>query len=607
MSRFSTLALIGALFVCVPSLSAQTAPPSSSLAAPTRVFGPSGVRREAGNWLFNDSIFVAEGVNATSPGAPLFLPDLRRDRKAKLPFFKTTPTRGALNFATLPLPTLRQMSAPGFDFAALQAQLTAQIGAASRSTAWYAGWSLPTGNGPALSKAAIAPILKRLRAVLDAVAPTSALILEVNAATEPLQAIADIDAAAPSCDAVVLRVDAFDERDLWPLKMARRVAEEQKGYDLPILVAPAMPDISSPRLRQEWEARLAEFWMGGASGFLLPDALVPSWEATVRRNAGLFAGAVTLEDAAILPSLNPKTLQIFAALRAAGRIPLAGRLSDDDDKGESLFVVLDDATSLETLNRLEKTARAGGAIYLEGVPNLANKAIADKMALLTSTSIEVLPAPKNEVLTLDDLWLFGTARGREFSVVQRVKWTPKTTLAAQTRVKKGEASPFPTSAAKLASDANGLLLAPLGRGQVLWLAHTPLSSTDDATRRTFYAAIAGSLQASLASWKWASTEDETRGAGSLRAALRASSSGTPILALFNAGDADANIALSARSDAPVALDLGNEKELAATVVGYSSTINVQIPAHGWRWFAFGKTRVALDKERLAPRPKARNR
>lgn len=329
----------------------------------------------------------------------------------------------------------------------------------------------------------------------------------------------------------------------------------------------------------------------------------------MRRNAGLFTGAVTLEDAAILPSRNPKTVQIASVLRGVGRIPLVGRLADEkENRGESLFAVIDEGTTLQTLEGIEKAARAGASIYLEGVPNGQNKALVNKLAAMTSTSIEVLPAPKNDILTLDDLWLFGTARGREFGVVQRVKWTPKTSLAAQTRVKKGEASPFPSSAAKLTGDANGLLLAPLGKGQILWLAHTPTgSNADEIARRSFYAAIAGNLQTSLAKWKWASVEDETRGAGSLRVALRASKTGTPIVAVFNEGDSAAGIALSTRSDAPVALELGTEREIAATVVGYTSTIDVQIPARGWRWFAFGKTRAALDKERLAPRPKARNR
>ncbi|MBW3637687.1 MAG: hypothetical protein KY445_14675 [Armatimonadetes bacterium] len=610
MIRISHLALAGALFLALAPVEAQIAAPGASLGAPQRTLGPSGVRREAGSWLFNDSIFVAEGPNAALPNAPLFLADLRRDRKTRLPFFRVTPTRGALSFATLPLPTLREITAPDFNFAALQARLTAQIGQASRSGSFYAGWSLPTTveARASLSKEAVAPVIKRLRAVLDAVAPTSALILEVHTGSDPLGAAADIDAAAPSTDAVVLRAGALDAGDLWPLKMARRVAEEQNDYDLPIFVAPPTPD-ASPQARAAWETRLAEFWMGGATGFLLPDALVPSWEASVRRNAGLFAGAVTLEDAAVLPSRNPKTLQIAAILREVGRIPLVGRLADGkENRGESLLAVLDDATTLQKLEEIEKAARAGASIYLEGVPNLQNVALVNKLAAMTSTSIEVLPTPKNDILTLDDLWLFGTARGREFPVVQRVKWTPKASLAAQTRVKKGEASPFPSSAAKLTSDSNGLLLAPLGRGQILWLAHTPLApNADDAARRAFYAAIAGNLQASLASWKWATVEDETRGAGSLRVALRASSTGTPIVAVFNEGDSNASIALSARSDAPVALDLGNEREIAATVVGYTSTIDVQIPARGWRWFAFGKTRAALDKDRLMPRPKARNR
>ena len=38
-----------------------------------------------------------------------------------------------------------------------------------------------------------------------------------------------------------------------------------------------------------------------------------------------------------------------------------------------------------------------------------------KLADLTGTTIEVLPLPRPEVLTLSDAWLFGDARGRELS------------------------------------------------------------------------------------------------------------------------------------------------------------------------------------------------
>ena len=77
------------------------------------------------------------------------------------------------------------------------------------------------------------------------------------------------------------------------------------------------------------------------------------------------------------------------------------------------------------------------------------------------------------------------------------------------------------------------------------------------------------------------------------------------MALFNDGASDAAVTLSARSDAPVALDLQSEREFAAAVSGYSSTVQVTVPAQGFVWLAFGATRIALDKERLAPRPKAK--
>ena len=622
MSRFPYFLLAGALLISSPSY-AQTSNSPSSI---TRTVGIPGVRREAGAWLFNDSVFVAPGENFGAPGGPTFLPNLRRDKKNKLPLFRSATTRGPLNWATFPLPDFRTMSAPGFDFAGLQTQLAAQVNAARAQGRVFVGWSLPMGqlpNGaalPPLPKEAVTPVFKRLRAVLDAVAPDSALILEADAARNPLSCALDLDVLAPSCDAVLLRVSGESSGDFWPLKMARRDAEEQKDFDLPIFVAPSTSADSTAIS----DARWLEFWMGGATGFVLPDAQTPAWASVVARNAGLFAGAVTLEDAAVLPSLNPQTLRVVAQLRAAGRVPLIGRLPADDQtgpkNGESLFAVLDDATSIETLNGLDKAARAGNAIYLEGAPNLKNPTILTKMSDMTGTTIEILPAARNEILTLSDPWMFGDARGREVGVTQRFKWAIKGSLAAQARKKKGEDVLQAFSAAKLANDENGLLVAPLGKGRVIWLAHTPASvfsneaarrgilnvAPDEVARRAYYAAIAGNLQGALAAFGFASIEENTQNGGAIHLALRASKAGTPIIALFNDAGNDANVLLHARSDAPIALDLNTDREIAATVNGYSSNVKVTVPAHGFAWLTFGATRVTLDKERLAARPKARN-
>jgi hypothetical protein len=630
MSRTSPLALAAALFLATAPLYAQTPPPIPAATAPARVLGPSGVRREAGNWLFNDSIFVGATPNVAVPGTPTFLPSLRRDAKTKLPVFRTVATRGPLNFSTLPLPSLREMTSAGYDFTALQTLLTTQVNAARAQGAVYVGWSLPTTSavpGLPLVKEAVPPLLKRLRTALDAVAPDSALVLDVDA-SNPFQAVADIDAAAPSCDAVLLRADISDPNQLWPLKMARRVVEEQKDFDLPIFVQPSRRFATG----SEWDARLLEFFTGGATGFVLPTApqaqaltmtqgvptwvtspdsinsQIPAWEASTRRNPGLFTGAVTLEDAAILPTANPQTLQIAADLRAAQRIPLAGRLPSGDKSGETLLVVLDDQTSLDTLNGIDKAARAGTSIYLEGLPNLKDKALMTKLGDMTSTTIEILPSARPESLNLDDLWLFGSARGLEIPVSQRVKWTLRTSLAEQTRVKKGEELLKPYAGAKLSNDLNGLLIAPLGKGRLVWLAHnlTPARG-DEPARRAFYSAIAGNLQASLASWKFATIEDETRSAGPLHIAMRASKAGTQMLSIFNDAATEATVSLSARSDAPVALDLLTDQPLPTAVVGYSSTTKIVVPAHGFRWLVYGQTAKDLDKERLTPRPKPRTK
>ncbi len=617
MLRFSSILLGGALILSGAPTFAQSPNLSPAISAPARVLGAPGLRREAGTWLFNDSIFVAPGDNRGVIGASPFLANLRRDKKNKLPLFMPAKSGAALGFATLPLPTLRQMSAPNFDFAGLQSALSAQVNAARGAGSVYVGWSLPaeirgeTDALASLDSTGVLPLLKRLRAVLDAVAPDSALILEVETAANPSLAVADIAAAASGCDAVLLTVNPAQKSALWPLKMARRIAEEQPDFDLPIFVAP-LSNSAAPADKTAFDAQLLEFWMGGATGFVLPRTQTPAWESVVARNPGLFAGAVTLEDAAVLPSFNPRTLELVSQLRAAGRVPLAGRLpdekSDSNRKGESLLAILDDQTTLETLKGIDKAARAGNAIYLEGTPNLKDKAIFDKLSDITNVTLEVLAAPRSEVLTLGDAWLFGDARGREIGVTQRVKWTLKSSLAAQARKKKGEDALQAFSAAKLANDPNGLLIAPLGKGRIEWLAHAPLGGRgDEVARRDYYAAIAGSLQGGLARLRFDSISDEARNGANISLALRASKTGTPIIALFNAGNRDALVTLGARSDAPIALDLGSEREIVATVSGYSSNVKITVPARGTAWLTFGATRAALDKERLAPRPKARNR
>jgi hypothetical protein len=633
--QISRYALLGALLFSNFPATAQTPSTTLPLSAPNRVLGPSGLRREAGNWLFNDSIFVSRGPNLASKATSPFLPNLRRDKKNKLPLWMPVATREVagngllsgfyasnlgesprayLQWSTLELPTLREMSRPDFDFVALQTRLTAQAAEARTRGQVFVGWSLPTGNQMAkialqpISAASAMPIIKRLRTVLDAISPESALILELSGNGSTTTNISDLDAVAPWCDVVVLHANIDSDDDLWALKMARRVAEEQKEFDLPIFVVPrTLPNTLVDGKGSE--ARLAQFFMGGVTGFIMPSEQTPAWARVVSRNPGLFAGAVTLEDAAILPSQNPQTLRIAADLRSAGRVPLVGRLplTQENARGESLLAVLDDATTLETLNGLDRAARAGSAIYLEGLPNLKNLAIAAKIAEMTSASLELLPVPKSEMLALDDPWLFGDARGRELEVEQRVKWTIKTSLAGQTRIKKGEDTLTPYAAARLATDANGLLMTSLGRGRLIWLPHAPTQKSNPMVRRAFTAAIAGSLQGGLVNWKWNSVEEEVQNGGQLRVAMRASKTGTPIIGLWNDAISDAKIKLEARGDSPVALDLLSEREIPATVIGYGSNVNITVPAKGFIWLAFGKNRAAIDKERLAPRPKARTK
>lgn len=615
-SSLPRLVLLGGALLVVSPVLAQVTPPTTPINAPLAPLAPPSLRRDTGTWLFNDSNFVAAGQNIVAPGGPTFVPNLRRDRKAKLPLLMPFTTGQPLKWSTLPLPSLRDMASPAFSFATLQTQLANSIGTAKAQGQLYIGFSLPSGlrppSGsfdrvvPRLTKEQVDSTMKQLRPILDAVAPDAALILDVDVNFDSLGAVSDINLVAPYCDAIVLNANDFESDDLWTLKMARRTVEEQKDFDLPIFVNSVSELKESYGALAALPSLLLERWMGGATGFILRSYEMPGWAAQLTRNTGLWSGAVTLEDAAVLPTANPQTLRIIADLRASGRIPLVGRLPEGDKNGESLFAVLDDKTTLENLNAIDKAARGGASLYLEGLPDLKNKAVTDKLAELTGTVVEVLPTPRSESLALADPWLFGTARGREMPVTQTVKLTFKTSLATQVRNKQGEDSPFPRAGANLATDPNGLIVSPLGKGRLIWLPHSPtLTNADSSTRRIYYAAIAGSLQGSLVSWRFPSLEDETRNNARLRVALRASKAGTPIIAIWNDADTDAQITLSARGDAPIALDLSTEKEIPATVRDYQTQLPLLIPAHGWRWVTFGQTRAALDKERLAPRPKAK--
>ena len=511
-----------------------------------------GLRREAGVWLFNGSMWIAK----TPPIAganPTFLPNLRRDSKAKLPV--SVPTANLLSWQTLPL-------------------------------------DAPNAGGNFVGYAVAARGEMNDDAVFRSADKSRALILEVNAA-DGLLAARQLSNAAREADALVLKFDGAQDlvSQLWPLKMARRMAEETANFDLPIFA-----DVSAGGLN---DAQLLEIYSNGATGFLVaPDANAPSWVNAWNANSNWLSGAVTLEDMGVLNQNSSRLEPLLADLRAAGRIPLVGQLPDDrNPKGESNMILLDDSTTALTLDGVKTAATAGNTVYLEGLPSPALYA---KMGEITGTQVTALRAPREDVLTLSDPWSWGAISGREFPVTQLVSIAVKQSLAAQTKEEKGlSIETAPRATAKLTGDLNGWMICPVGKGRIFWMPQT-FRDVNRPDLTAYYAAVAGGMQPALAELQ--GNRDD------VRVALRATSGQigqTALLALFNEGAAPAKLSVGLRGDATYVLDLMSEKTIANRVVGYETKFDVEIPAGGYRWLALAKSAEDLEKERAFKRVKAR--
>ena len=533
--------------------------------APISVVVP-GLRREAGVWLFNGSMWIPK----TSPAAGIsisfvrfsFLPDLKRDGKAKLPVSDATPQ--LLRWMVDPL----DLPSPGSDVAGVPAGMGG----------FAVGYSV-AAHGEMTDGAAM----------FRGADKTRALILEVNA-TDGLLAARQLENAAREADAVVLKFDGAKPlvSQLWPLKMARRMAEETENFDLPIFA-----DVSAGGLS---DAQLLEIYCNGATGFLTaPDAAKPKWVDAWDANSNWLSGAVTLEDMGVLNVNSPRLEPLLADLRAAGRVPLAGRMPDDrNPKGESNIILLDDATTPAILDGVKTAATAGNTVYLEGLPapNLYAK-----MGEITGTEVKPLTAPAEDVLTLDDPWTWGAINGREYAVTQRVSLTAKKSLAAQTKEEKGlsiETAPRPTG--KLTGDPNGWMVCPVGKGRIFWMPQS-FRAAKRPDLSPYYAAVAGAMQSALVE-----IEGDRK---DVRVALRATTGQTGLLGLFNEGNAPAKLSVGVRGDATYVLDLTSNETIPNTVSGYETRFEITVPANGYRWLALAPTLDALNTERELKRVKAR--
>ena len=527
-----------------------------------------GLRREAGFWLFNGSMWIPKAGGAAL-GNPVFVSDLRRAGKNKLPVSVPTPQLLRWQTASIDLPA---NASPG---------ATPNVPSAPLSPL----------AGPVIGQsiAATGEMSDGLRALSNA-RRSNAIILNVDAAADPLLAARQLQNAARDADAVVLKFDATAPLvpQLWPLKMARRMAEESENFDLPVFA-----DVSAGGFS---DAQLLELYQNGATGFLTaPGAAEPQWVQNWDANSNWLSGAVTLEDMGVLNVNSPHLETLLANLRAGGRIPLAGQLPDEKSpRGESNMVLLDDATTEQTLRGISTAARAGNTVYLEGLPA---PALYGTMGEITGTQVKSLPAPREEILTLDDPWTWGAIAGREYNVTQRVSIEIKKSMAAQIKEQKGMALEVITRpAGKLTGDLNGWLVCPVGKGRIFWMPQSflPDAGTDLSS---YYAAVAGGMQSALI---------ELEGdRANVRVALRATQGQTSLLGLFNTGDKPAQITASLRGDAAYVLDLLSDTTVESRVIGYETKFGLTIPPNGYRWLALAATQQYFDKEREFKRVKAR--
>lgn len=574
-----------------------------------------GIDSEPGWRLFNGSPFVSSDLAPASPNLPLFLPGIKRDtgKKPRASQNNFVPSSAPLGWKTLPLPPLLEMAQPGFNFNALRANLTRQLqDAQARGERGFAGFLLQDDSGAPpdevpLDSTRVLSTIRTLRQNLNAIAPDAALIYSPNDTVilpegapiyTPGESVspAALAARAAECDAALFR-DAFFA---WRIKAARRAAEEEPLYDLPVWIE-ATSAVPSSNLH------LLDFWMSGATGLIHSGAELPDWQPLVARNLPLFVGSVTLEDVGVLPVEESASVRFYALLRASGRVPLMARARDNDnDKNrppESFLVSVDENTRAATLQSLKDTASAGAILYIEGsVP--ANSSLAAQMATLGGGTLTPV-VRRDSVLNLDDAWFFGTMRGQKLSVQQRVQIK----LNQNTTVKKSEKGSdeltAPRVVATLEDGTPGVILNPVGKGEVIWMPHQFKSGQPEA-QANYYAAVAGSLQPALVrlSAPDGMQNGQTFSARGLRVAVRRSAKGALLVALLNDSGTANTVQIAVDGAPKTCLDLGLERELTVATRGFEGRTTTTIPARGWTLLAFAETRRALDDERNASRLKA---
>lgn len=553
----------------------------------TRRFFIPGFKREAGRWLFNGSPVVYAGQNPAP--ATSFVPNLRRDKKVKLPV--VIPTNGTLRWDVLA--TSRPIADTQRLFMGVEG-----VAVAALSGTGGGGFVLPSVTSRGVN-------------------PVAATIL-FPLPEQPLRLLEDL---ALQADAIVV---GGNSQTL--LKIARRNAEEAPNFDLPIFAqfsaAPSAPDA-------------LHAFQSGASDIIVPEATTnPVLDILARQSARL-SGAVTLEDVGV----PAKDFERFAPiLRSAGRVPLVARLpgegngakKSDDKIAESMLMSFDATSDQATLDKIERAAKVGATIYCEGA---LPPALWPRWSEITKVQIASAPA-KTQTLSLGDPWFWGTINDQNFDVQQTLSLTVKPSISTKIKDVKGEArETVARPIAHFNGDPNGIMLCPVGRGRIIWapfdvslpntsaLEHrvpppntitTPITITNRPRENyvndspfqpslseeakpvqltDYYAAVAGAMQPALVTYN--ATSGDTSG---VSVALRGTrtdpddpkSIAATLVAFFNSSNAPVDLNASIRGDGAYALDLETDRPLAATVRDYSTHLSLTVPANGFRWIAIAK-------------------
>jgi hypothetical protein len=333
--------------------------------------------------------------------------------------------------------------------------------------------------------------------------------------------------------------------------------------------------------------------MNGATGIIYPGAHPPelSERMLIGSALSLFAGSATFEDTAVLPASDPATSQLLEDLRRAGRIPLLGRAGGGKG-GESLLALLDENTSTDTLQSLERDAAAGSTIYLEGCPALGTAAERTAMEDLTGMKIQVLDHPARGTLILNDPWLFGVARGTELPVRQVVNIAPRDERPGKVKKESGiDALIAPRFPATLSDGSGGVSLYGVGKGRVLWLPQSWAQDAPPEERVAYYSAIAGISQAALVE------QQVQEGQAAPLVTLRLTRGKSLILALFNPEPRAVTTALSVHWGAQYVEDLATGATVPSAVRGLHCLFSAPVQPGEARFFVLADSSKALEKER----------